>query len=104
MPINWCTIPPPIAPLEPFVPKRKVVKPVESSKTADFEGSLAELEKLVTRLEAGEQTLEQSLGDFERGIALARSCQKSLKVAEQRVEKLIEKDGEFITEAFAPED
>ncbi|NOZ10215.1 MAG: exodeoxyribonuclease VII small subunit [Gammaproteobacteria bacterium] len=86
------------------MPKRKVVKPVESGKSADFEGSLAELEKLVTRLEGGEQTLEQSLEDFERGISLARSCQKDLKAAEQRVEKLIEKNGEFVTEPFAPED
>ncbi|HEC12512.1 MAG TPA: exodeoxyribonuclease VII small subunit [Acidiferrobacteraceae bacterium] len=80
------------------------MKSVEPGKTVDFEGSLAALEKLVIRLEEGEQTLEQSLEDFEQGISLARSCQKSLKAAEQRVEKLIEKDGEFITEAFAPED
>lgn len=60
----------------------------------DFERSIAELEALVERMESGELTLEQSLKDFERGVALTRSCQKALTDAEQKVKILLSRDGE----------
>lgn len=61
---------------------------------AEFEQSLTELEALVESLEAGDLSLEASLEKFERGVALARSCQNALKAAELRVQQLIENDGE----------
>jgi len=61
-------------------------------KEAGFEKSLEELEQLVERMEDGELSLEQSLRTYERGIKLARSCQKALDEAEQRVELLSEPD------------
>jgi exodeoxyribonuclease VII small subunit len=61
----------------------------------DFEKSLAELEKLVEEMEKGDLTLEDSLRHFERGMALTRACQAALQLAEQRVEKLIEKNGKL---------
>ena len=57
---------------------------------ADFEQSMAELEALVERMEQGEQSLEEALHDFERGIHLTRHCQKALSAAEQKVEILLE--------------
>lgn len=57
--------------------------------TPDFEQALAELEAVVERLEHGELPLEQALTQFERGMALARSCQDALKQAEQKVEILL---------------
>ena len=66
----------------------------KSSDSLDFEGSMTELEELVERMEAGEQSLEDSLKDFERGIALTRSCQKSLQETEQKIQQLIEKNGQ----------
>jgi len=60
----------------------------------DFEKSIAELEALVERMESGELTLEQSLRDFERGVALTRACQKALTEAEQKVKILLSRDGE----------
>ncbi|MGD8514515.1 MAG: exodeoxyribonuclease VII small subunit [Granulosicoccaceae bacterium] len=54
----------------------------------DFEAALAELEGLVVRMEQGEIPLEESLRDFERGIALTRQCQQALKQAEQKVQSL----------------
>ena len=68
----------------------------------DFEASLDELEKIVQRLESGELSLESSLQDFERGVALTRSCQEALKKAEQKVQKLIEKDGQLGFDLFDP--
>ncbi len=55
----------------------------------DFEVALKELESIVNRMEQGEQTLEDSLKDFERGMALSKQCQQSLKQAELRVEKML---------------
>jgi len=60
----------------------------------DFEKALQELEGLVEKMEAGELSLEDSLGHFERGIELTRTCQKALKAAEQKVQILLEKDGD----------
>ena len=56
---------------------------------ADFESTLEKLEELVARMERGEQTLEQSLQDFERGVSLTKACQALLEKAEQRVEQLV---------------
>ena len=59
----------------------------------DFEAALGELEALTERMEAGETSLEESLRDFERGVALTRTCQQALREAEQKVQMLLEKDG-----------
>ncbi|MES1925062.1 exodeoxyribonuclease VII small subunit [Salinisphaera sp. T31B1] len=55
----------------------------------DFEASVAELETLVEALEAGDISLEDALGKFERGVTLARQCQSLLKQAELRVDQLL---------------
>lgn len=61
----------------------------------DFEHSLAELQALVERLESGELSLEDSLTAFEQGIGLTRECQSALAQAEQKVQILLERDGEL---------
>ncbi|UCE90635.1 MAG: exodeoxyribonuclease VII small subunit [Pseudomonadota bacterium] len=55
---------------------------------------MKELEALVERMEQGELSLEQSLGDFERGVELYRICREALDSAEQKVRMLVEKSGE----------
>ena len=54
----------------------------------DFESALKELETLVSRMESGELSLDESLKAFERGIELTRKCQSSLEAAELRVKTL----------------
>ena len=71
--------------------------------TTLFEDSLAEIEQLVTQLEQGEISLEDSLKSFERGVNLTRVCQKALQAAEQKVQILIEKNGTHNLESFADE-
>ncbi len=66
----------------------------KSSKKPDFETALAELETLVETMEQGDISLEESLKLFERGVTLTRTCQESLKEAEQKVQILLEKNGE----------
>lgn len=73
-------------------------------KTANnFEQSLAELQALVERMESGQLTLEESLADFEKGIRLTRECQSALTDAEQKVQLLLEKNGETKTIPFDTE-
>ncbi len=69
-----------------------------------LEESLKELEALVERLETGDLPLEEALAQFERGIALTRSCQTILKDAEQKVEILLKKTEQAKPEPFEPED
>ncbi|MCG8015958.1 MAG: exodeoxyribonuclease VII small subunit [Candidatus Thiodiazotropha sp. 'RUGA'] len=57
-------------------------------KTPTFEEALKELESLVETLEQGDQSLEESLKSFERGVLLTRLCQEALKEAEQKVQIL----------------
>ena len=59
-----------------------------------FEDALEELETLVRALESGEQSLEESLAQFERGVALSRFCRRSLADAERQVKVLLAEDGE----------
>ena len=74
----------------------------ELSKGFDFEASLNELEKLVDALEEGDVSLEQSLQDFERGINLTRACQSALTDAQQKVQILLEKNGQSSLEDYKP--
>ena len=53
-----------------------------------FEQALAELEEIVKKLERGDVALEQSISLYERGDALKKHCDKLLKAAEARVEKI----------------
>ena len=58
------------------------------TRPAHFEQSLTELENIVSRLEKGDLDLEDALVQFEQGIHLARTCQTTLRQAEQKIESL----------------
>jgi exodeoxyribonuclease VII small subunit len=60
--------------------------PVDS---LSFEAALRELEGIVSRLEQGEVDLEDSITLYERGQALKVHCEKKLKAAEGRLEKIV---------------
>jgi exodeoxyribonuclease VII small subunit len=53
-----------------------------------FEAALAELEAIVEKLEKGAVALEESIKIYERGEALKAHCDKLLKNAEMRIEKI----------------
>lgn len=64
-----------------------------TKKTQDaerFEDQLARLEEIVARLEDESVGLEEALGLFENGMALARRCRERLEEVEQRVTQLLE--------------
>lgn len=68
-----------------------------------FETAMHELEAIVAKLETGELPLEESLKEFERGIALARKSQKTLDDAEQRVKILLNADEKSSLSDFEPQ-
>ena len=74
------------------MPKKSTTK----NATPDFEAALAELEKLTEKMESGEQSLEEALQSFQRGVELTRICQKGLQEAEQRVEKLVKENDAYL--------
>ena len=71
-----------------------------AKKSINFEQSMAELEKLVEEMEAGELSMEDMLKRFEQGIALTTDCQKALQQAELKVKELVEKNGKLLEKDF----
>ncbi len=60
----------------------------------NFEASLDELENIVNQLEQGDLELDKALAQFERGIGLARNGQQKLQSAQQKVELLMNDNGD----------
>ena len=58
------------------------------SQPQSFETALAELERIVDGMEAGELPLEQSLAAYKRGAELLKFCQSALTEAQQQVKIL----------------
>ncbi len=62
-----------------------------STENLSFEQAMQELEKIVSQMEQGDISLEESLKSFERGVTLARHSQSLLSEAEQKVKVLTQR-------------
>jgi exodeoxyribonuclease VII small subunit len=62
---------------------------------------VSKLEGVVSRLERGELSLEDSLKEFEEGIRLVRLGERALGAAERRVEELLQDGAGERTEPLA---
>lgn len=62
---------------------------MSAAKEVSFESALEELETLLTKMESGDLSLEESLKAYERGVELTRQCRKILDDAKLRVTKLM---------------
>ena len=78
---------------------------------ASFEEQLAELEKVVDRLESGGLSLDESVKLFEDGMRLSNACKTQLSSAESRIQVLLEPEekgavrvGELAVETDEDED
>ena len=60
-----------------------------------FDQVLVRLRDVVSRLESGDLSLEQSLAVYEEGVQLARRGQQLLVTAEKRVEILVSAGGQI---------
>jgi exodeoxyribonuclease VII small subunit len=61
-----------------------------SPSTQSFETALAELESIVSAMDAGHMPLQESLNAYQRGVELLRQCQATLTAAEQQIQILDE--------------
>lgn len=59
-----------------------------------FEDAVISLQKIVSDVEGGTITLDESLCRFEEGIGLLRQCYQFLERAEQRIEQLVSLDAQ----------
>lgn len=77
----------------------------EDIKALSFEKALEALEKIVDDLERGDVPLDQSIRIYERGETLKAHCDRLLKAAEDRVEKIrLSREGKPVgTEPLDPE-
>lgn len=68
-----------------------------AEKKKTFEENLADLETIVTDLEAGNVPLEEAMEKFKAGVTLSKNLEKTLSDAEQTVTKIMSKDGNETT-------
>ena len=68
-----------------------------------FEESMKRLEAIVKEMEDDELSLEQMMLHFEEGTTLVKSCGKTLNEVERKIEKLVKRGEDIVTEPFEPE-
>ena len=74
---------------------------IDESSPESFESAMGQLETLVSKMESGDLSLEESLKAFEKGVNLTRFCQDQLQKAELKIQELnskgeiTEKDQEY---------
>jgi exodeoxyribonuclease VII small subunit len=66
----------------------------------NFEKSINELEKIVSKLESGDLSLDEMLKLFEEGVGISKKCSKILDDAEKKINQITKKDGEFTKKEF----
>ena len=67
----------------------------DSQETTDlsFEEAMAELEKIVTKLEENEVPLEEAIALFQRGMTLSKQCHQKLQKVEEQMDRILQEDG-----------
>ena len=66
-----------------------------------FEDALEELKEIVAALESGDGKLDAAIGAYERGAKLKQHCEKKLKEAQAKIDKIsLGPDGDVTTEPF----
>ena len=58
----------------------------------NFNKGLLNLEEIISKMESGDLSLEESLKYFEEGVKIHRQCHTALSDAEQRIKILSESD------------
>lgn len=63
-----------------------------------FEQSIVRLEKIVEEMESGDLDLDKMIGRFEEGQVLIKLCSKKLNEVEKRVEVLVKRGSDIVSE------
>ena len=76
----------------------------EDINNMNFETALKSLEEIVNQLDSGEIDLDKAVEAYERGTKLKEHCEKKLKEAQLRIEKIeVSKDGDLTTKSLDTE-
>ena len=76
----------------------------ENIKDLTFEAALKELEEIVSQLDTGSIDLDKAVEAYEKGAKLKQHCEKKLKEAQLRIEKIeVDKNGDITTKAMDSE-
>lgn len=75
----------------------------KKNENLSFEEALNELEQIVEQMEQGELPLDKALQQFERGVELTRLSQNRLRQAEQKVQQLLQQQGQSELVPFSDE-
>ena len=76
----------------------------EDINNMNFEAALKSLEEIVNQLDSGEIDLDKAVEAYERGTKLKEHCEKKLKEAQLRIEKIeVDKDGDLTTKSLDTE-
>lgn len=70
----------------------------KAEKEMGFEESLARLEQITAEMEGGKLSLDDMIARFEEGQTLLKFCNQKLNEVERRIEKLVRKGDELVTE------
>ena len=73
-------------------------------KQESFETKIKQLEDIVSELEKGDSSLEDSLKKFEEGMKISKYCNKLLQDAEKKITIILENNGELNEEDFDTEE
>ena len=69
-------------------------KPKKDIEKMSFEDAIKELTSIVGKIEQGQVPLQDSLEQYEKGMALIKHCRTILQKAEKRIEKVTEEKSE----------
>ena len=70
----------------------------------NFETALKSLEEIVNQLDSGEIDLDKAVEAYEKGTKLKEHCEKKLKEAQLRIEKIeVGNDGDLATKLLDTE-
>jgi exodeoxyribonuclease VII small subunit len=59
-----------------------------------FEDKITELESIISELESGNASLEDSIDKYTKAMKLAKECDEELKAVEDKISKLVLDNGE----------
>jgi len=69
-------------------------KPKNDIGKMSFEDAIKELTAIAAKIEQGQIPLQDSIWQYERGMALIKRCKEILEKAENRIEKISQLDAE----------
>ena len=68
---------------------------VENKNEFSFEENLAELEKIVNKLETGEVPLDDAIEEFKKAMDLVKKCDEKLNSAQEAIAKIVKDNGDL---------